>query len=63
MSKIVKTGITTWSDLEELLNHRGANLAYLALGHIMDDIEDETGHWPNWDDPVPEDVLRMFYPI
>ena len=53
----------TWTELLENLENAGANLAVYALRDIMDDIEEETGRWPNWDDPVPHSVLSMFYQI
>ena len=53
----------TWTELLENLENAGANLAVYALGDIMDDIEEETGRWPNWDDLVPQSVLSMFYQI
>lgn len=55
--------IMTWNELLDYLESRGANLAYLALGNIMDDVAAENGHWPDWSDPVPDDVMRMFFTI
>lgn len=55
--------IMTWNELLDYLESRGANLAYLALGNIMDDVAAENGNWPDWSDPVPDDVMRMFFTI
>ena len=48
--------------VDELLNFlydRGDNLADVALGRMMDSVEEETGHWPSWTDEVPEWILEI----
>lgn len=49
----------TFSELVEYLENRGDNLAEVAIGRMMDDIEAETGLWPKWTDPVPEWILSI----
>ena len=34
--------------------------ADVALGRMMDIIEEQTGKWPNWDDEAPDWVLEYF---
>ena len=51
----------TFLELVDRLEEQGANLAEIAVGRIMDDIEFETGRFPDWNDPVPDDVLRVVY--
>lgn len=48
----------TFQELVEALHERGANLAEVAIGRMMDEIEEETGVWPNWDDQAPAWVLE-----
>lgn len=46
---------------EQLLNHMermGNNLADVALGRMMDIVEEQTGTWPNWSDIAPDWVVR-----
>ena len=47
----------TFQQLLEQLESRGCNLADVALGRMMDIIEEETGRWPNWDDEAPQWVI------
>lgn len=47
----------TFSELVEIAESRGANLAEVAIGRMMDIIEKETGTWPNWSDEAPEWVV------
>ena len=49
----------TFSQLEAIARERGANLADVAIGRMMDIIEEETGRWPNWSDVAPEWVVRQ----
>lgn len=48
----------TYQELVETMQERGANLADVAIGRMMDMVEEETGVWPNWDDPAPDWVLE-----
>ncbi len=49
----------TYQELVEAMQKRGANLADVAIGRMMDMVEEETGVWPNWDDPAPDWVLEI----
>lgn len=57
----IKAGETTYGDLETRLEDAANGLALYMLNDIMDDIEEETGIRPHWDDLVPQDVLDVFY--
>lgn len=52
----------TYSELVEIAEKSGANLADVAIGRMMDIIEAETGHFPSWDEEAPkwvvEEVIR-----
>jgi len=48
----------TWNDLAEDFESRGY-LVETTLGRWMDEIEEETGRWPSWDDPVPAEYLHL----
>lgn len=47
----------TFSELVKIMESHGANLAEVAIGRMMDIIEEETGTWPNWSDEAPEWVV------
>lgn len=49
----------TFSQLVDLMESRGCNLADVAIANMMDIIEEETGKWPNWDDIAPEWVVKQ----
>lgn len=44
--------------LSELETKQGCNLAEVAIGRMMDMIEERTGKWPSWNDEAPEWVLK-----
>ena len=46
------TGMT-WGQLEENLEDKADPLGLTILGHLLDDVAEETGSWPDWSDPVP----------
>ena len=48
----------TFHELVKTLYDRGCNLADVAVGRMMDEIEEETGIWPDWDETVPEWVIE-----
>ena len=48
----------TYSDLVEIMESHGANLAEVAIGRMMDIVGEETGTWPNWSDIALEWVVR-----
>lgn len=50
----------TYTELLKEANKQGLNLADVALGRMMDMVEEETGKWPNWSDTVPEWILENF---
>lgn len=47
----------TFDELVRRMKKNGANLADVAIGRMMDIIEEETGTFPNWDDDAPQWVL------
>jgi len=49
----------TFHELVDIAMERGANCADLAIGRMMDEIEEETGHWPGWNEEAPEWVVRL----
>lgn len=51
----------TWGQLEENLEDKADPLGLTILGHLLDDVAEETGSWPDWSDPVPPDILDVFY--
>lgn len=44
----------TWQQLLDELFSRGANLADVAIGSMMDSVGEDTGRWPDWNDEAPE---------
>ena len=48
----------TFHELVKTLYDRGCNLADVAVGRMMDEIEEETGIWPDWDETVPDWVIE-----
>lgn len=48
----------TYRELLEIMNRRGCNQADVAIGRMMDIVEEETGCWPGWDDKAPEWVVK-----
>lgn len=48
----------TYSELVDIMEARGANLADVAIGRMMVIIEEETGDFPSWDDEAPEWVVK-----
>lgn len=49
----------TYNDILEYMYKRGANLADVAVGRMMDEVETETGRFPSWDDIAPEWILEV----
>ena len=50
----------TYRELLERAERNGMNMADVAVGRMMDIVEEQTGSWPNWDDEAPVWVLRNF---
>ena len=48
----------TFSELVDVMQSNGDNLADVAVGSMMDIIEEQTGKYPNWNDTVPEWVIK-----
>ena len=48
----------TYSELLERANENGANLADVALGRMMDIVEEECGEFPSWDDTAPDWIVK-----
>lgn len=49
--------IYTFNELLEWATEHGQNLAHLAIGRMMDEIEEETGEFPSWDYVAPSWVV------
>ena len=47
----------TFQQLVDILMDNGANLADVAIGRMMDSIEEYTGKWPDWNDVAPQWVV------
>ena len=48
----------TYSELLDIMYKDGNNLADVAMGRMMNIVEEETGNFPNWSDIVPEWILK-----
>lgn len=47
----------TFAELARALYDRGYTLADVAIDRMKSMIEDETGIWPDWDEPAPTWVV------
>lgn len=48
----------TYEKLVDYLIKKGNNLAEIAIGDMMEIVENETGTFPNWNDIVPDWILK-----
>lgn len=48
----------TFAKLVDRLEKNGCNLAEVAIGSMMDIIEEQTGTFPNWTDNAPDWVIK-----
>lgn len=48
----------TYSELETRMRKNGCNLADVAIGRMMEMVEEETGLYPNWGDVAPDWVVK-----
>ena len=48
----------TYSELLDITETRGDILADVAIGRMMDMVEDETGEFPDWEDIAPSWIVR-----
>lgn len=48
----------TYEELVEIMEQKGSNLAEVAIGRMMDIVEEQTGNWPSWSDVAPEWVIK-----
>jgi hypothetical protein len=48
----------TYSELLSRAEANGANCADIALGRMMDIVEEESGVFPSWDDEAPEWIVK-----
>ena len=48
----------TYNELVDMMFEAGCNLADLAIGNMMDIVEEETGKFPNWDDVVEDWIVK-----
>lgn len=46
--------------LDWAFENTNMNLADVALGSMMDIVEEQTGKYPSWNDQVPEWILQNF---
>lgn len=49
----------TYSELENKMRKNGNNLADVAIRRMMDIVEEKTGNFPNWNDTVPEWIVKI----
>lgn len=48
----------TFNEIVKHMEAKGNNLAEVAIGRMMDIIEEETGIFPDWNDVAPEWVVK-----
>ena len=48
----------TYRDCVNELHRQGANLADVAIGRMMDMVEEETGVFPDWGDDAPDWIVE-----
>lgn len=48
----------TYNQLVERMEYMGNNLAEVAVGRMMDIVEEHTGDYPSWNDFAPDWVVR-----
>ena len=48
----------TYSELVTRMEKAGNNLAEVAIGSMMDIVEEETGRFPDWDDEAEDWVIK-----
>lgn len=48
----------TYRQLIERMERKGNNLAEVAVGRMMDIIEEQTGTYPDWGDIAPDWCVR-----
>ena len=51
----------TFSQLLDIMERAGNNLAYLAVGRWMDAVELQTGIFPDWDSFAPEWAVKLVF--
>lgn len=49
----------TFDELVKIMKLKGCNLAEIAIGRMMDIIEEQTGEWPDWSDIAPDWVVKQ----
>lgn len=50
----------TYSDLLDRIDEMGLSCGDIALGRMMDIVEEQTGKWPSWEDKAPAWILKQF---
>ena len=48
----------TYQQLVDRMESKGNNLADVAVGRMMDIVEEQTGTYPDWNDVAPEWVVK-----
>ena len=48
----------TYRQLVDRMESKGNNLADVAVGRMMDIVEEQTGTYPDWDDFAPDWVVK-----
>lgn len=48
----------TFNELSNRAKSKGNNLADVAIGRMMELVEEETGRFPSWTDIAPDWVVR-----
>lgn len=51
----------TFSDLLHIMESSGNVLAEVALGRMMDIVEEKTGEFPDWDSQAPDWVINKCF--
>lgn len=54
-----RNGEVTYNEILNKAYARGDNCAEVALGRMMDEVELDTGRFPDWNDEAPEWVLEV----
>jgi hypothetical protein len=49
----------TYGKLVEMMEDHGNNLAEVAIGRMMTIIEEQTGHFPDWDEEAADWVKNQ----
>lgn len=51
----------SWGEAFDIFMERCDNKALSILNYLMNEAEEKTGSRPEWNDPLPLDILLMFH--